>query len=30
MAASSMGAYINKHIKPRFPFRLVDERDSTQ
>lgn len=30
MTSSSMGAYLNSHIKPRFPFTLVDERDSTQ
>ena len=30
MAASSKGAYVNERIKPRFPFRPVDKRDSTQ
>ncbi|MDR7420837.1 MAG: KTSC domain-containing protein [Armatimonadota bacterium] len=30
MTAASVGAFVNRCIKPRFPFRRVEGRDSTQ
>jgi lysyl-tRNA synthetase class 2 len=30
MTASSIGAYVNKRIKSRFPFSCSDDHDSTQ
>jgi hypothetical protein len=30
LAAPSKGAYVNKHIKGRFPFKFVHDQNSTQ
>jgi len=30
MTAASAGAFVNRCIKPRFPFRRVDTHDPTQ